>query len=84
MQIHGKSFGAVEECGNTPSSKTNLIHGNFTVIFRTSEDDAVGYGFEMYVICYKPAQAKLEGTTLLSLYNYTLPYFHFLLYLHYL
>ena len=64
VQIYGTSFGAVEECGNTTSSQRNLMPGNFTVVFRTSEDNVMGDGFEMYVICYKPAEAELEGTTL--------------------
>ena len=57
MQIYGTSFGAVEECGNTTSSETHLMPGDFTVVFRTSEDDVVGDGFELYVTCYRPGEA---------------------------
>ena len=60
MEIYGTVGGAVEECGNT-SLPTDIQSWNFTVIFRTSDDDITGYGFEMHVICYKPAEAELEG-----------------------
>ena len=62
MQIYGTYFGAVEECGNATSSETNLMSGNFTVVFRTSEDDVVGDGFELYVTCYRPGEADASST----------------------
>ena len=63
MQIVGPSGGVVEECGTTPSEfgVLQLESGNFTVVFRTSEDSVVGNGFQMYVICYKPAETSLKG-----------------------
>ena len=57
------NFGVVEECGSTASSQTNSMPGSFTVVFRTSEDDVVGDGFEMYVLCYKPGEAILDVTS---------------------
>ena len=53
----------MEECGTTPSESSllELETGNFTVVFRSSEDDVVGDGFQMYVICYKPSEDNLSG-----------------------
>ena len=63
LQIRRPLGGDVEECGTTPSTSSllELESGNFTVVFRTSEDDVVGDGFEMYIICYRPSETKLPG-----------------------
>ena len=50
-------------CGTTPgrSSLWEIDNGKINVVFRTSEDECVGGGFEMYIICYIPAESDLPG-----------------------
>ena len=61
MQIV-RSTSVIEECGNTTSelSILELEFGNFTVVFRTSEEIR-GEGFQMYAICFKPAEKFLPS-----------------------
>ena len=53
----------IEICGNTPgnNSMLQLQSGEFKVFFRTSEENNVK-GFQMYIICFQPMEADLEGT----------------------
>ena len=62
MQIVRDPAGVVEECGNTTGelSVLQLEFGNFTVVFRTSEETE-GEGFQMYVVCFKPAETALPS-----------------------
>ena len=55
-------YGVTEECGNTTTSNAvlELEFGDFTVIFRTSEE-VRGEGFEMYSLCFKPAEKFLPS-----------------------
>ena len=55
--------GTTEVCGNTPgdNSMLQLQSGEFKVFFRTSEENTVK-GFQMYIICFQPSEADLEGT----------------------
>ena len=61
MQIV-RAGGAIEECGNTSSTffLSELEFGRFTVVFGTSQETR-GEGFELYTLCYKPAEQFLPG-----------------------
>lgn len=64
VQIDRGNFGVSEVCGNTTSTDTvmELEFGNYTVVFRTSDEDR-GEGFEMYSICFKPEEKDLPSKT---------------------
>ena len=66
MEIVRDFFGVTEECGNTtsPTGVLELEFGNFTVVFRTSEE-VRGEGFQMYSLCFKPAERFLPSKTTL-------------------
>ena len=70
IEIERGSFGITEECGNTTSSNAvlELEFGNFTVIFRTSEE-VRGEGFEMYSLCFKPAERFLPSKIYTLIYS---------------
>ena len=55
--------GTTEVCGNTTgnNSMLQLQSGEFKVFFRTSEENTVKE-FQMYIICFQPSEADIEGT----------------------
>ena len=61
--IRGQA-GYVEECGNTISNRSlsQLVFEGFDVVFRTSEDNITGEGFQMYSVCSKPEEALQPGS----------------------
>ena len=62
VEIIRGSFGVTEVCGNTLSTDAvqELEFGNYTVVFRTSEE-VRGEGFEMYSICFRPEEKDLPS-----------------------
>lgn len=62
MQIIRGEFGTTDNCGTTPSTDAviELEFGDYTAVFRTSEEIRAR-GFQMYSVCFQPAQRNLEG-----------------------
>lgn len=62
VQIIRGSFGTTDVCGKTPTTNAvlSLEFGDFTVVFRTSEE-VTGVGFQLYSICYRPAERDLPN-----------------------
>ena len=56
------TFGSSEVCGNETSMNEvlELEFGSYTVVFRSSEV-VRAEGFEMYSICFKPAERDLPS-----------------------
>ena len=65
VQIIRDTFGTTDVCGNE-TSMTNAVleleFGDYTVVFRSSESIR-GEGFEMYSLCFIPAERDLPGMT---------------------
>ena len=64
VQILRGRYGISEVCGTLSSTDTVVLQlefGNYTVVFRSSEE-VRGEGFEMYSICFKPAERDLSST----------------------
>ena len=66
VQILRGSFGSTDICGTLPSNDSvlELEFGDFIVVFRTSEE-VRGKGFEMYALCFRPAERNMAGMPLL-------------------
>ena len=64
LQIDRGAFGTTDVCGDTPSpdAVVQLEFGDFTAVFRTSEE-VRGVGFQMYTVCFKQAETNLIGTS---------------------
>ena len=66
VQIQRGSFGSTDICGTLPSNDSvlELEFGDFTVVFRTSEE-VRRRGFEMYTLCFRGAERNMPGMPLL-------------------
>lgn len=47
-----------------------LEFGDYTAVFRTSEE-VRGVGFDMYTVCFRPAEESLEGELMIRMSTFS-------------